>query len=55
MPARTTSNLANVIRENSHALTLHFDETSAVQPLEGTAGWTMEEVGEPVETFPSGL
>jgi erythromycin esterase-like protein/predicted phosphoribosyltransferase len=31
---------------------LHFDETTAVEPLERTAGWT---AGEPAETFPSGL
>jgi erythromycin esterase-like protein len=34
---------------------LHFDETRAVEPLERTAEWTMEEVGEPAETYPSGL
>jgi erythromycin esterase-like protein len=34
---------------------LHFDQTRAVEPLERTPEWTMEEVGEPAETFPSGL
>ena len=34
---------------------LHFDETRAVEPLERTPEWTMEEVGEPAETYPSGL
>jgi erythromycin esterase-like protein len=34
---------------------LHFDQTRAVEPLERTSEWTMEEVGEPAETFPSGL
>jgi erythromycin esterase-like protein len=34
---------------------LHFDQTRAVEPLERTAEWNMEEVGEPAETFPSGL
>ncbi len=34
---------------------LHFDETRAVEPLERTAEWTMEGVGEPAETYPSGL
>jgi erythromycin esterase-like protein/predicted phosphoribosyltransferase len=31
---------------------LHFDETTAVEPLERTAGW---EAGEVAETFPTGL
>jgi erythromycin esterase-like protein len=31
---------------------LHFDETRAVKPLEGTAGW---ETGEAPETFPTSL
>jgi erythromycin esterase-like protein/predicted phosphoribosyltransferase len=31
---------------------LHFDETTALEPLERTAAWT---AGEPAETFPSGL
>jgi erythromycin esterase-like protein len=31
---------------------LHFDTTRAVEPLERTSAWT---VGEPAETFPSGL
>ena len=31
---------------------LHFDETTALEPLERTAGW---ETGEPAETFPTGL
>ncbi|MBI4485152.1 MAG: erythromycin esterase family protein, partial [Acidobacteria bacterium] len=31
---------------------LHFDRTTALEPLERTAGW---ETGEPAETFPSGL
>jgi erythromycin esterase-like protein/predicted phosphoribosyltransferase len=31
---------------------LHFDRTSALEPLERTAGW---EAGEPAETYPSGL
>jgi len=34
---------------------LDFDQTRAVEPLESTPEWTMEEVGEPAETFPSGL
>src|SRR6266850_1382180 len=34
---------------------LHFDHTRAVEPLERTAQWNMEEAGEPAETFPSGL
>jgi erythromycin esterase-like protein len=34
---------------------LHFDLTRAVEPLERTPEWNMEEVGEPAETFPSGL
>jgi erythromycin esterase-like protein len=34
---------------------LHFDRTRAVEPLERTAEWNMEGVGEPAETFPSGL
>jgi len=34
---------------------LHFDQTRAVEPLERTPEWTMEEVGEPAETYPSGL
>jgi len=31
---------------------LHFDRTTALEPLERTAGW---EAGEPAETFPFGL
>jgi erythromycin esterase-like protein len=31
---------------------LHFDETTAVEPLDRDAGWDQ---GEPPETFPSGL
>jgi erythromycin esterase-like protein len=31
---------------------LHFDETSAVEPLERTSGW---ETGEPPETYPTGI
>jgi erythromycin esterase-like protein len=34
---------------------LHFDHTRAVEPLERTPEWTMQEEGEPAETFPSGL
>jgi erythromycin esterase-like protein len=34
---------------------LHFDETRAVEPLERTAEWNMNEAREPAETFPSGL
>jgi erythromycin esterase-like protein len=34
---------------------MHFDETRAVEPLERTPEWNMEEAGEPAETFPSGL
>jgi erythromycin esterase-like protein len=34
---------------------LHFDQTRAVEPLERTPEWNMEETGEPAETFPSGL
>jgi hypothetical protein len=35
--------------------TFSLDETRAVEPLERTAEWTMEEVGEPALTYPSGL
>ncbi len=31
---------------------LHFDQTRAVEPLERTSEWT---IGEPAETFPSGM
>jgi erythromycin esterase-like protein len=31
---------------------IHFDQTRAVEPLDRTAGW---DVGEPPETFPTGL
>ena len=31
---------------------LHFDRTTAVEPLERSVGW---ETGEPAETFPSGF
>jgi erythromycin esterase-like protein len=34
---------------------LHFDQTRAVEPLERTPDWNVEEVGEPAETYPSGL
>jgi erythromycin esterase-like protein len=34
---------------------LHFDQTRAVEPLERTPEWRMEEAAEPAETFPSGL
>jgi len=34
---------------------LHFDQTRAVEPLERTPEWNMKAVGEPAETFPSGL
>ena len=34
---------------------LHFDQTRAVEPLERTPGWNRGEVGEPAETYPSGL
>ena len=34
---------------------LHFDQTRAVEPLERTPEWNIEGVGEPAETFPSGL
>ncbi len=34
---------------------LHFDQTRAVEPLERSPEWTMDTVGEPAETFPSGL
>jgi erythromycin esterase-like protein len=34
---------------------LHFDVTRAVEPLERTAEWRMEEIGEPAETFPFGV
>ena len=34
---------------------LHFDETRAVEPLERTAHWKVEESNEAPETFPSGL
>jgi erythromycin esterase-like protein len=31
---------------------LHFDQTRAVEPLERTSEWA---IGEPAETFPSGV
>ncbi len=31
---------------------LHFDHTRAVEPLERTSEWN---IGEPAETFPSGI
>jgi erythromycin esterase-like protein len=31
---------------------LHFDDTHAVEPLDRSAGW---DIGEPPETFPTGL
>ena len=31
---------------------IHFDQTRAVEPLESTGEW---DVGEPAETFPSGV
>lgn len=34
---------------------LHFDRTRAVEPLERTPEWKVGEVGEPAETYPSGL
>ena len=34
---------------------LHFDQTRALEPLERTPEWSMEEVREPAETYPSGL
>ena len=34
---------------------LHFDRTRAVEPLERTPEWNMDEVPEPAETFPFGL
>jgi erythromycin esterase-like protein len=34
---------------------LHFDQTRAVEPLERTPEWNVGEVGEPAETYPSGL
>ena len=34
---------------------LYFDQTRAVEPLERTPEWSMEEIGEPAATFPSGL
>jgi erythromycin esterase-like protein len=34
---------------------LHFDQTRAVEPLERTPEWKMEDVREAAETFPSGL
>jgi erythromycin esterase-like protein len=34
---------------------LHVDQTRAVEPLESTLEWSRGEVGEPAETFPSGL
>jgi erythromycin esterase-like protein/predicted phosphoribosyltransferase len=37
---------------NQFDFVLHFDETTALEPLERTVGW---ETGEPAETFPSGL
>jgi erythromycin esterase-like protein/predicted phosphoribosyltransferase len=37
---------------NQFDFVLHFDETTALEPLERTVGW---EAGEPAETFPSGL
>jgi erythromycin esterase-like protein/predicted phosphoribosyltransferase len=37
---------------NQFDFVLHFDQTTALEPLERTVGW---ETGEPAETFPSGL
>ena len=37
---------------NQFDFVLHFDETTALEPLERSVGW---ETGEPAETFPSGL
>jgi len=37
---------------NQFDFVLHFDETTALEPLERTVGW---ETGEPAETFPTGL
>ena len=37
---------------NQFDFVLHFDDTTALEPLERTVGW---ETGEPAETFPSGL
>ena len=55
---KTSSGVADLVRENLHhqfdAL-LHFDQTRAVEPLERTPEWNIEGVGEPAETFPSGL
>ena len=34
---------------------LHFDQTRAVEPLERTPEWNMDQVREPAETFPFGL
>jgi len=34
---------------------LHFDKTSAVEPLERNPEWTMAEAGEAAETFPFGV
>jgi erythromycin esterase-like protein len=31
---------------------IHFDQSSAVEPLDRTVGW---DTGEPPETYPSGL
>jgi erythromycin esterase-like protein len=31
---------------------IHFDQTRAVEPLDGTSGW---DLGEPPETYPTGL
>jgi erythromycin esterase-like protein len=41
---------ARVVRQFDFVL--HFDRTTAVEPLERSVGW---EAGEPAETFPSGL
>jgi erythromycin esterase-like protein len=40
---------------NQFDAVLHFDKTSAVQPLERNPEWTVEEAGEPAETFPFGV
>jgi len=37
---------------NQFDFVLHVDDTTALEPLERTAGW---ETGEPAETFPTGL
>jgi erythromycin esterase-like protein/predicted phosphoribosyltransferase len=47
-----TSHYFHARLANQFDFVLHFDRTTALEPLERTAGW---EAGEPAETYPSGL